>query len=123
MGNKETVETRSRAPKSINLIGHYVCHARGIHIIKLRRGEMLSFRKHSIQVIDRAGESMAPKESSILDCTGDQNMKFFQKFSNYRKSYNTIWELNDSSSDKIRGFSNLANLSMSHFEQWFKELE
>jgi hypothetical protein len=39
-----------------------------------------------------------------------QNSKFFQKFANFRKIFNTIWELKDSQGNKKRGFSDLAAL-------------
>jgi len=53
---------------------------------------------------------------------GDQNTKYFQKFANYWKIFNIIWELEDGQGNKKRGFSEPTSLGVEYFSGIFKEL-
>ena len=52
---------------------------------------------------------------------GDLNMKLFQRYANYCKSFNAIWELKDADGSKVCGFSNLTSLWIQHFHSLFQE--
>jgi hypothetical protein len=51
----------------------------------------------------------------------DQNTKYFKKYANYRKKFNTNSDLNDINGNKPRGLSELVSLGVSHFKEIFRE--
>jgi hypothetical protein len=52
---------------------------------------------------------------------GDQNTHYFHKFSNFRKSKKTIWELKDHDGNSVKGFKGPIKLGVQHFQHIYKE--
>jgi hypothetical protein len=69
----------------------------------------------------RRKKSWHLKSWALWLVVGDQNTKYFQNFANYRRNYNTIWELRDANGVSIAGFKELATLGVKHFQGLFKE--
>lgn len=54
---------------------------------------------------------------------GGENTEFFHQYANFRKSYNTIWELQLEDESTMRGFRDLSEMGVSYFKEINKELE
>ena len=53
--------------------------------------------------------------------SGDENTKFFQKFTQGRKEANTIWDMKNEEGEKVSSFKSLAKLGVHHFQSLYKE--
>jgi hypothetical protein len=54
---------------------------------------------------------------------GDDNIKFFRRFTNHKKFINTIWEMKDYEDHNVRDFTILVELGVQHISKIYKELE
>jgi hypothetical protein len=54
---------------------------------------------------------------------GDDNIKFFHRFTNHKNCINTIWEMKDYEDHNVRGFKILVYLGVQHISKIYKELE
>jgi len=54
---------------------------------------------------------------------GDDNIKFFHRFTNHKKCINTIWEMKDYEDHNVRDFTILVELGVQHISKIYKELE
>jgi len=61
------------------------------------------------------------KRQETLIEFSDQNTKFFQKISNYRRNINTISKMTNYEGHKARGLKDLTDLKAQHFKDIFKE--
>ena len=52
---------------------------------------------------------------------GDENAPFFHTFTAHTKNLNTIWKINDDSSNLVEGVEAIAEAGIQHFEFLFKE--
>lgn len=51
---------------------------------------------------------------------GDDNTKFYHKFTNGRKTINTIWQLSNEQGHPVDTFPQLAALAFSHFKKIYR---
>jgi len=51
---------------------------------------------------------------------GDHNTKFFHSYANQRRMHNNIWELKDSTGEKILHQADLEAAALSHFSEFYK---
>ena len=53
--------------------------------------------------------------------SGDDNTHIFHKFVSHRKNLNTIWKIDDDSSNLVEGVEAIAKAGIQHFESLFEE--
>ena len=80
------------------------------------RKEIVSLEKVKHKILETFKVEWRFKTKDLWLEVDNQNTKFFQKLVSHRWNYNTIWDLEDSSGVFVRGFKNLLDLVIAHFQ-------
>lgn len=72
------------------------------------------------QILKEREESWRLRSRAIWLTEGDDNTKFYHKFTNGSKAINTIWELRNEWGQPVSSQPNLARLAIEHFKGIYK---